>query len=108
MNTIEHSLVVTDPVGTCVGSDRVVSMKVIGYDNADDLTLSTALRELVEKYIEVCYEAGLHCSVIAQDYIWKKRVEVMDEYGRLRAIREFEVRTCITDAGYEEASHEGY
>ena len=95
--SIEHSLVVVNPIGTQMGIDRVVSMKIIGDDDTPDWHLRESLRELVEEYTAVCQNEGWEANMIPGDYIWKKRIEVLDQYGRLRCVRDFEVLTYFAD-----------
>lgn len=88
---MKQSLVVIDPIGNRKTAERVVHRRDYDTDPGDTVLLKD-LSDAIIKYIEVVAEAGWDCNVIDEPgYKWRKRVEAVDKYGRLRAVRDFSV-----------------
>ena len=88
---IINSLVVTDPVGTNKGLDTVLFRNDYPEDVSDN-ELRCALNNIVCQYIQIVQAKGWGVTVIDNaNYEWRKRIEAIDELGRLRAVRDFAI-----------------
>ena len=92
LNMYKQSIVVTDPVGPYEGAGERVVHRTDYPMQLSDNSLRVELNLFLSNYIMVMQNKGWQAKVIEEPtYEWRKRVEAVDEYGRLRSVRDIEI-----------------